>query len=175
MMELSPGDRVAFERFRAWKHRSKVYRLGSDAEPTTQQIYANLMKEAFAPALRTAGLRGSGGRFELPSDEFWAQLGFQKSAYSDSNTLKFTINLSVIGRAVWAEQAAKKPYLGKKPSPLIHYGDWADQIRIGALTTSSEDLWWWLHAGDDPRPVEQEVVAMLVGLAVPWLIARASA
>lgn len=34
------------------------------------------MKASFGPALRAEGMRGSGGRFELPSDVVWAQLGF---------------------------------------------------------------------------------------------------
>jgi hypothetical protein len=40
-----------------------------------QDVYADMMKTTFAPALRAAGLRGSSGRFELPSDIYWAQLG----------------------------------------------------------------------------------------------------
>jgi hypothetical protein len=64
---------------------------------------------AFAPRLLDAGLRGSNGRFELPSNDHWAQLGFQKSAYSDGHEIHFTVNLSIIRRDVWAEQVANKP------------------------------------------------------------------
>lgn len=82
MTELSPEDRSFLDRFKAWKHRPKVHRPGSETDPTPQQVYDDLMKASFAPALRGVGLKGSGGRFELPSEKYWAQLGFQKSAYS---------------------------------------------------------------------------------------------
>lgn len=132
------------------------------------------MKEWFAPALRGVGLKGSGGRFELPSEKYWALLGFQKSAYSDSQALKFTVNLSVIGRDVWAEQASAEAHLGKKPAPSTFYGSWAKQIRIGQLTPAAEDLWWWLRRGDDPRPVVDHVVSMLIDTAVPWLVVKSN-
>jgi hypothetical protein len=171
MSELRPEDRAFFDRFKAWKHRPKDFRATSENDPTPQVVYADLMKSAFAPSLRAAGLKGSGGRFELASDKYWAQLGFQKSAFSDSSVLKFTVNLSVIDRGVWAEQAAAKSHLGTKPSPSIHYGSWAEQVRIGRLMPSGEDLWWSLTRGDDPTPMATEVVSALIDVAVPWLVA----
>ena len=175
MAEMRPEDRALLDRFKAWKHRPKDFRPGSDTDPTPQQVYDQLMKESFAPALRAVGLKGSGGRFELPSEKYWAQLGFQKSAYSDSQVLQFTVNLSVISRDVWAEQRAAKPHLGTKPKPSTFYGSWAEQVRVGQLTPSGEDLWWWLNRGDDPRPVADQVVSTLVETAVPWLAAKSNA
>ena len=137
-------------------------------------MYDDLMKGSFAPALRAVGFKGSGGRFELPSERYWTQLGFQKSAFSDSAALKFTVNLSVIGREVWAEQAASDPHLGTKPKPSTFYGYWAEQVRIGRLTPSGEDLWWWLRRGDDPAPIGERVLATLLDVAVPWLVSRSS-
>lgn len=174
MAEMKREDRAFFERFKAWKHRPKDHTPGADGDPTPQQVYDQLMKETFAPALRTAGLRGSGGRFELPSERYWSMLGFQKSAYSDSAALKFTVNLSVIGRDVWAEHAAVRPHLGTKPAPSTFYGAWAEQVRIGRLTPDGEDLWWSLRRGDDPTPIGEHVVSTLLDLAVPWLVARSS-
>ena len=171
---MEPEDRALFERFKLWKHRPKDHATGSDADPTAQQIYADLMKESFAPALRAAGLKGSGGRFELPSERYWSLLGFQKSAYSDSASLKFTVNLSVIDREVWAEHAAAEPYLGKKPTPSTFYGSWAEQVRIGRLSPTGEDLWWWLKRGDDPKPIAEDALSALLDLAVPWLVAKST-
>ncbi len=81
---LRPEDAEAVRRFANWKHRRKTA-VASDADadtPLSQAVYAELMRTAFGPALREAGLRGSTGRFELPSATHWGQLGFQKSAYS---------------------------------------------------------------------------------------------
>ena len=172
MTEMEPQDRAFLKRFQAWKHRPQDYTPGSDDDPTPQQVYDQLMKESFAPALRAVGLKGSGGRFELPSEKYWSQLGFQKSAYSDSAALKFTVNLSVIDRETWAEHAAAEPHLGKKPAPSILYGSWAEQARIGQLTPPGEDLWWWLNRGDAPGPVAEQVVPTLLDVGVAWLIAK---
>jgi hypothetical protein len=169
---MSPKDEAFFERFKVWKRRPKDFSPGSGTGRTTQQMYDDLMRDSFAPALRAAGLKGSGGRFELPSEKYWSQLGFQKSAYSDSDALKFTVNLSVISREVWAEQVLEEPYLGKKPKPSTFYGSWAEQIRIGRLTPSGEDLWWSLNRGDDPSQLAEQVLSTLLDLAVPWLVAN---
>lgn len=85
MTELIPEDRRFLERFKAWKHRPKDRRPGSETDPTPQQVYDDLMKATFAPALRGVGLKGSGGRFELPSDTYWALLGFQKDVWWQLN------------------------------------------------------------------------------------------
>lgn len=167
---MSPEDRGLLGRFKKWKHRPKDHRPGSETDPTPQEVYDDLMKTSFAPALRGVGLKGSGGRFELPSDKYWALLGFQKSTYSDSDALEFTVNLSVISRTVWAEQASARPHLGQRPRPSTFYGSWAEQVRIGKLTPSGEDLWWRLNRGEDPGPVAQRVVSALVDVAVPWLV-----
>jgi hypothetical protein len=143
-------------------------------EMTAQQMYNDLMKRSFGPALRAVGLKGSGGRFELPSERYWSLLGFQKSAFSDSDALKFTVNLSVISRELWAGRASSQPHLGKKPAPSLHHGSWAQQVRIGRLTPSGQDLWWLLRPGEDPGPVNDQVVSTLVDIAVPWLVAKSN-
>ncbi len=42
------------------------------------------VKDLISPALRTMGFKGSGGRYQLPSEDQWALLGFQKSTFSDA-------------------------------------------------------------------------------------------
>ena len=175
MSSMSPQDRAFLDKFKLWKHRPKDFTPGSDDDPTPQQVYADLMKTTFAPALRAAGLKGSSGRFEMPSDRYWVQLGFQKSAYSDSEELQFTVNLSVIDREVWADQLAGRPHLGKRPKPSTHYGAWAEQIRIGRLTPAREDLWWSLKRGEKPDAIAEQVISALLDLAVPWLAAQSRA
>ena len=81
-MPLKPEHEAAVRQLAAWKHRQRDQTIRSDGRPSPQDVYADMIKTTFAPALRAAGLRGSNGRFELPSDIYWAQLGFQKSSYS---------------------------------------------------------------------------------------------
>jgi len=138
-------------------------------------MYADLMKQRFAPFLREAGLRGSGGRFELASETRWLLLGFQKSSYSDRDEVRFTVNLSAIRRDEWESQRVAKPYLGRKPSPGTIYGVWAEQARIGQLTPAGEDKWWRLRPGQDIEPLVADVLGDLHGYGVPWLEAAAGA
>ncbi|WP_091074744.1 DUF4304 domain-containing protein [Microlunatus sagamiharensis] len=132
------------------------------------------MKTAFAPFLRERGFRGSSGRFELPSDTHWAQLGFQKSAYSDRAELRFTINLSVISRNEWAQQLQANPHLGARPTPTISYGSWADQTRIGMLIPPPGDKWWRIIGGSNVTPVRDDVLTDLDAYAIPWIVAQAA-
>lgn len=171
-MPLKPEHEAAVRQLAAWKHRQRDQTIRSDGQPSPQDVYADMMKTTFAPALRGAGLRGSNGRFELPSDTYWAQLGFQKSSYSGADEVRFTVNLSVISRTEWETQKAAKPRLGKQPTPTTHYGPWADQARIGQLTPAGADKWWRIIRGADVDPVQADALADLLTYAVPWLKAR---
>ena len=174
-MPLKPEDEAAVRQLAAWKHRRRDRSsITSDGLPSPQDVYANLMKTAFSPALRAAGFRGSNGRFALPSDIYWAQLGFQKSSYSGADEVQFTVNLSVIGRAEWESQRAAKPYLGRQPKPCTLYGPWADQVRIGQLTPARGDKWWRIIRGADVEPVRADTLADLLKYGVPWIKKRVS-
>ena len=168
---VTSQDNEGVERFLRWRTRAKQHRADA-GEASPQQVYADWMKKTVGPALRAEEMRGSGGRFELPSDVVWAQLGFQKSAYSDAHEVRFTVNLSVIARATWAEQAATKPHLGERPSPTIHYGTWADQVRIGLLTPSGEDTWWRIIRGAQSSDALDDALQVVTTYAVPWLRER---
>jgi hypothetical protein len=167
--KLRAEDLAVVRRFAAWKHRRRTPVQQDSGSPSPQDVYAAFMKTAFAPALRDAGLRGSNGRFELPSETYWAQLGFQKSAYSDGHELRFTVNLSVIRREEWDAQAATKSYLGKRPTPSTLYGNWADQVRIGMLTPGGGDHWWRIVRGMDAEAVRDDALSELLSYGVPWL------
>jgi hypothetical protein len=168
---MRPQDEEAVRRLISWKHRQR--RPVSNAQGmTSQQMYAVLMKTVFAPALRDVGLHGSGGRFELPSETQYAQLGFQKSAYSDRDEVRFTVNLSIISRDEWDAQVAVKPYLGRLPSPNTTYGTWADQERIGKLRPDGNDKWWRIMRGTDAGAARDDALFDLLTYGVPWLKAR---
>jgi hypothetical protein len=170
---MTPKEREGFERFLRWRTRPKT-RTSDASEPSPQEVYAGWMKESFGPALRAEGMRGSGGRFEFPSDVVWAQMGFQKSTYSDSQEVRFTVNLSAIRRDVWEEHRLEEPYLGEQPKPTFHYGAWADQVRIGTLTPEGEDKWWRIVRGAQSDLVCDDALHDLLTYGVPWLRERLS-
>src|SRR4051794_41008620 len=119
---MRPEDAEGVRRFGKSKHRDRRSYTSAGDPRSPRDVYAEMMKGTFAPALRAAGLRGSSGRFALPSDLNWAQLGFQKSAYNSGDEVRFTVNLSVISRGEWESQRATKTYLGKEPSANTKYG-----------------------------------------------------
>jgi hypothetical protein len=133
-------------------------------------LYDAAIKQQVSPALRDLGLRGSGGRYHLPSESHWVLLGFQKSAYSDAAEVRFTVNLAVISRSVWEAKRAELSHLNERPSASVIYGSWAAHERIGRLTPGGEDKWW--RIGDNAAPVTDVVNDLLDDIeryALAWL------
>jgi Domain of unknown function (DUF4304) len=135
---------------------------------TAQELFASAIKDTFAPVLRSAGLRGSGQAFSLPSTSHFALLGLQKSVYSDSAELRFTINLKVISKQAWERRRKERPDFPAKPSPNIGYGGEWDE-RIGRLLPGGEDKWWSIRSDGNNRSTIAEVADVIVNVAVPAL------
>ena len=106
-----------------------------------------MVKEQIAPRLRALGFKGSGGKYEYRSPEHWAMIGLQKSAYSDSSEVRFTMNVLVVRRDVWDATRVERPHLPKKPTANAFWGNWVWQHRIGGLLPDNRDLWWTVAAG----------------------------
>lgn len=144
------------------------------AVATAQDSFKAMLREEIGPALRELGFKGSGQRFELPSDRYWALIGFQRSAWSDSAEVRFTINVTVASRSGWAEARSTRPFLGERPAPNAIYSaptiamqDYVWQSRIGRLLPAGTDRWWQVSAGMDARPVAAEVIGVIRDYALP--------
>jgi hypothetical protein len=136
---------------------------------TAQDLFTSAMKEAFAPALRRAGLRGSSPSFYIPSESHFAMLGFQKSQFSYAAEVKFTLNLKVVSKDAWEGMRATRPDFPAKPAPNTGYGTFEWNRRIGHLLPSGEDTWWHLRVDQDNAPTISAVVDVLVNIAAPAL------
>ncbi len=121
-----------------------------------------MLRDELAPRLRGLGFKGSGHAFSIPDDAHWISLGFQKSQFSDGEALRFTVNVTVANKAVWARMRQERTYLPAKPAPNTLYGDYAWSRRIGQLLPGGQDQWWELRA-DSP---DSRTVAALVAAAV---------
>lgn len=77
---------------------------------TVQEKFKELLKNTVAPALREKGLKGSGQEYSIKSEDYWALIGLQKSMYSDSQGLKFTINVYIISKQQWDDGREKYSY-----------------------------------------------------------------
>lgn len=135
-------------------------------------MYAALIKDRVSPAMRSLGLVGSGGRYSIKSRTHWALVGFQKSAYSDRQEIRFTVNLLAVSRAAWDNLRLEKPHLGKEPSATITYGPPVFTSRIGLLTADQEDRWWQVGEGHDVDSVAQELISDVRLSGIPWLRER---
>jgi Domain of unknown function (DUF4304) len=141
---------------------------------TAQDTYRALVKSQLAPGLRALGFKGSGRSYELPSTTHWAMLGLQASAWSDRKEVRFTVNLLVVPRDVWAAESASHPYLGAKASPNTHPGLFAWWARLGSLMPAGEDTWWRVAAGKSTERLAREVLQAIELYGLPALRARAS-
>ncbi len=68
---------------------------------SAQDEFRGFLRDLVSPAMRSAGLRGSAGRYHLPSPSCFALVGFQKSEWSTGSAVTFTVNLKVVSREVW--------------------------------------------------------------------------
>jgi hypothetical protein len=130
-----------------------------------QEAFKMMMREQVAPALRQLGFKGSGQAFTLPSDEYWALAGFQKSVSSNAQHVRFTVNLTVVSRQEWAEIFAKHPTFGAKPKANVHGGGW--HARIGQLLADSSDHWWWVEPDRPTEAVGREAIAAIRDYGLP--------
>jgi hypothetical protein len=140
---------------------------------TAQEAFALMMREQVAPALRDLGLKGSGQVFSIPSDRYWALIGFQKSVGSSSEAVKFTVNLQVVDRDAWAKASEEQPWRGPKPKANVRPGvpgSWGE--RIGTLMPPRNDYWWSIEPDRPTEPVAGEVVAALRDHGLPEMKRR---
>jgi hypothetical protein len=134
---------------------------------TAQETFRRMMREQNAPQLRALGFKGSGQRFSLPTETHWALLGFQRSAWGDSNEGRFTINLTVVSKDDWEVSRADRPHRASTPQANALEGVPAWEDRIGMLMPDRLDRWWEVRAGQPTEQVAAEVVSAVREHALP--------
>ena len=138
---------------------------------TVQEKFKLLLKERIAPRLRENGLKGSGQNFYIPSEGYWALMGFQKSMFSDSIDLRFTINLYIVTKDEWEIARSTKSYYPKKPTPTTKWSEgW--HKRIGQLMPEKTDHWWRLTSSTDLRSLSKEVITAIEIYGLPEMQER---
>ncbi|MEV8095937.1 DUF4304 domain-containing protein [Kitasatospora sp. NPDC085879] len=145
---------------------------------TAQELYRAMLRDGVAPRLRALGWKGSGLRFELPDPNAWVQLGFQSSRFNSAESLDFTVNISVIGRAAWENHREEHPELPARPNPVVHYGRRFEPVRIGYLLADRRDTWWNISTdqpGDAVDRTADGVVAAVADQAMPEIRRRIAA
>ena len=138
---------------------------------TVQDKFKELLKSSVAPILRENGLKGSGQAYSIKSDENWALIGLQKSMYSDSKGLKFTINLYVVPKQQWDAERERYSYFPQKPSANTKWQiGWSE--RIGNLMPTKRDHWWQFNNQTNESELARQVVEAILKYAVPAMQAQ---
>jgi len=152
---------------------------------TAQATFARLLRDQAAPALRAVGLRGSGNKYVLPDDEWWAQVNFQKSKFSTSEVIKFKVTLGAVRKAHWDKTRREHSYVKDIPPAGVSEAEW-DAIRlaqsylpekppsggiisIGHLMPEIRADHWWSLSPDDPEQSMPKVLEAVKLYGIPAL------
>jgi hypothetical protein len=127
-----------------------------------------MVRDVLAPALRAAGIRGSGQRFDASDEVSWAIIGLQKSRWNSGADVRFTVNLFVADRADWEAARTARPGLPAIPTANTRYST-GTSTRIGRLLPAGEDLWWVLQPGVDATALGREVADAILGVGMMWI------
>ena len=140
---------------------------------TAQEAYANLVKRHLSPAFRDRGWKGSGGRYQFPSDTHWIQAGLQSSSWNDRDHVRFTMNLGIVSRAGWAEMVTAGRASHDAPNANVHFGAPADGARLGGLASdTSRDEWFEVTPKTDLVELAKKVMDDFDRFAQPWFAER---
>ena len=132
--------------------------------------YNTMLRATVSPELRRMGLVGTGGRYHLPGETQWLLVMFQKSYYSRSDEVSFTINLSRVSKEEWARYHHEYGW-PERPNRILDLGisGYGVSVRIGnVMPPNGEDRWWDIRAGHR-GDVATQVIAALTDFGVPWL------
>jgi Domain of unknown function (DUF4304) len=109
---------------------------------SAQDEFRGFLRDLVSPAMHSAGLSGSAGRYYLPSPSYFALVGFQKSEWGTGSAVTFTVNLKVVSREVWKLAREDRSWLPQTPAPSTRYpvAEWSP--RIGSVMPGGQDHWW---------------------------------
>lgn len=108
---------------------------------SAQDEFRGFLRDLVSPAMRSAGLKGSAGRYYIPSQSCFALVGFQRSRWSTGSIVEFTVNLKVVSCEVWKLARVSRTWLPPTPAPNTLYpvAEWS--ARIGNLMPGGQDHW----------------------------------
>ncbi|MEM2592397.1 MAG: DUF4304 domain-containing protein [Thermofilaceae archaeon] len=133
-----------------------------------KQRYANIVKQVYESTLRGAGYRRTGTNcHKFVSPNIIHIVNFQKSVYSDSHEISFTVNLGVYRKGV---RTVLMPEAPEPRRPSI--SDCIIEERLGRLMPAGLDKWWEITDTSDlqiDNLVASEVSTALNDYGLPFL------
>jgi hypothetical protein len=137
---------------------------------TAQDLYRAMVRDSVAPRLRAMGWKGSGQKYVLPDARAWVLLSMQLSRGDTASLLRFTVNISVIGKDAWVAFREEQPTLPARPLASRYYGPTFFWRRIGDLLPADEDIWWEVAADHSQGQIDRvadEVCGAMAEYAMP--------
>jgi hypothetical protein len=126
-----------------------------------------VVRDGVWPFLKERGFKRTKASFHRPVEDNWEVVNLQKSAYSDRESVTFTVNLAVgLGRL---REGARDWADGKRPAEnRCHLRE-----RLGLMLTG-DDVWWTVDEATDHRALADTINTALERYGLPWLAARSS-
>lgn len=134
---------------------------------TAHELFAEGMRDHFAPALRAMGLTGRRHTFSLPDEAYWAVLGVELGP-ADDRAVRYTVNLSLTPKAAWAGRPLH-------PDPGSPTGLETWRARIGELLPVGDEMWWEVSPGPRWLVAVEDSAAAVRHYGLPELLRRLTA
>ena len=134
---------------------------------SAQEKFKSLLAEHIAPWLKHRGFSRRDATFRRERDGAWQIVNLQRSRYSDSRDVPFTVNLGV-ALALLHDQ----PAWPKRGWPLENECDFRE--RLGHLHKGT-DHWWRVRPLVPLGPTSKDVLSALDRHGLPWLDLHADA
>lgn len=134
----------------------------------TQQHFKTIVSDELWPWLSERGFLKRAQTFHRRVGGDWEVINVQRSAFSDRDDIRFTVNLGV-AYAQLREVDLERWAAGQRPGENSAHL----RIRIGTLI-DRQDRWWQVGPATIPSTTGRELTDALSTFGIPWLEARSS-
>ncbi|MER8187020.1 hypothetical protein [Kitasatospora sp. NPDC094015] len=131
---------------------------------TAHELFADALRDHFAPAVRALGLTGRGHAYTLPDQEHWALLGVRVGP-TDEHAVRYTLDLGITPKTRWSG-----PALRPDPTTVTGLESW--RAGIGELMPVGGPVWWEIAPGPRWQVAVQDSVAAVRHYGLPELLRR---
>lgn len=127
---------------------------------TLQEVFAEVVAQAGIAAAAYGYVRKQGTLRRIVGDNA-ALINFQKNRWNSSDSVSFTLNLSIVCGAL----------LDSSDTTIKSAKEYDGHLRqrIGYLTREAADKWWEVNKATRVDVLSAEIASLVVSIAVPYL------
>ena len=127
---------------------------------TLQEVYAEVVAQAGIATAQYGYVRKQGTLRRIVGDNA-ALINFQKSRWNSSDSVSFTLNLSIVCGALLDSGITTIKSAKEYDGHL--------RQRIGYLTSEAADKWWEVNKATKVVALSAEIASLVISAAVPYL------